>query len=208
VSRIKRRRGVTSPATGQPDDLCAAGPATRCRTWRSLCHAPEERAVRPIRCAAGDDLAIAWSCRSKSQTPVAGPWLSAALARDSSTEPKRASIEPLHALSVARRSAVKAQQATWRQIGALLIKCPSRDARPVPRPARRETRCSTVKHAAPPDRRRAPGRLRVRAALDPDSPEGFSSCSGALWDSGTTRSKVLVDTRVNEVAVRGAASSN
>jgi transposase len=43
------------------------------------------------------------------------------LSGEASTDPKRASIEPLRALTVARRSAVKAQQAAWRQIGALLI---------------------------------------------------------------------------------------
>ena len=45
----------------------------------------------------------------------------AVLAGEASAEPKRASIEPLRALSIARRSALKAQQAAWRQIGALLI---------------------------------------------------------------------------------------
>ncbi len=43
------------------------------------------------------------------------------LSGEASTDPKRASIEPLRALNVARRSAVKAQQAAWRQIGALLV---------------------------------------------------------------------------------------
>jgi len=43
------------------------------------------------------------------------------LSGEASTDPKRASIEPLRALTVARRSAVKAQQAAWRQIGALLV---------------------------------------------------------------------------------------
>lgn len=42
-----------------------------------------------------------------------------------STDPKRASIEPLRALNVARRSAVKAQQASWRQIQALLVNAPA-----------------------------------------------------------------------------------
>ena len=45
----------------------------------------------------------------------------AVVAGEATTEPKRASIEPLRALSIARRSALKAQQAAWRQIGALLI---------------------------------------------------------------------------------------
>ena len=76
---------------------------------------------------------------------------------------------PLHALSMARRSALKAQQAPWRQIGALLINA-NQDRRPLPRPARRETRCSTVQHAAPPDRRPGPGRLPVRAALTHPTP--------------------------------------
>jgi transposase len=43
------------------------------------------------------------------------------LSGEATTDPKRASIEPLRALNVARRSAVKAQQAAWRQIGALLV---------------------------------------------------------------------------------------
>ena len=48
------------------------------------------------------------------------------LSGEATTDPKRSSVEPLRALSVARRSAVKAQQAAWRQIGALLINSPSR----------------------------------------------------------------------------------
>ena len=44
---------------------------------------------------------------------------------EATTDPKRASIEPLRALNVARRSAVKAQQAAWRQIGALLVNAPA-----------------------------------------------------------------------------------
>lgn len=47
------------------------------------------------------------------------------LSGEASTDPKRASIEPLRALTVSRRSAVKAQQAAWRQIGALLVNAPS-----------------------------------------------------------------------------------
>ena len=47
------------------------------------------------------------------------------LSGEASTDPKRASIEPLRALNVARRSAVKAQQAAWRQIGALLVNAPT-----------------------------------------------------------------------------------
>ena len=47
------------------------------------------------------------------------------LSGEATTDPKRASIEPLRALTVARRSAVKAQQAAWRQIGALLVNAPS-----------------------------------------------------------------------------------
>lgn len=56
---------------------------------------------------------------------------------EASTDPKRASIEPLRALTVTRRSAVKAQQAAWRQIGALLVNAPAqlRDRyRDIPRP--------------------------------------------------------------------------
>ena len=45
----------------------------------------------------------------------------AVLSGEASTEPKRTTIEPLRALNVARRSAVKAQHAAWRQIGALLV---------------------------------------------------------------------------------------
>ena len=47
------------------------------------------------------------------------------LSGEASTHPKRASIEPLRALNVARRSAVKAQQAAWRQIQALLVNAPA-----------------------------------------------------------------------------------
>ncbi|MDC5699376.1 IS110 family transposase [Intrasporangium calvum] len=43
------------------------------------------------------------------------------LSGEASTDPKSPTIEPLRALTVARRSAVKAQQATRRQIGALLV---------------------------------------------------------------------------------------
>ncbi|HYP45631.1 MAG TPA: IS110 family transposase [Propionibacteriaceae bacterium] len=47
------------------------------------------------------------------------------LTGEAATDPKRASVEPLRALNVARRSAVKAQQAAWRQIGALLVNAPA-----------------------------------------------------------------------------------
>jgi transposase len=47
------------------------------------------------------------------------------LSGEAATQPKRASIEPLRGLNVARRSAVKAQQAAWRQIGALLVNAPA-----------------------------------------------------------------------------------
>lgn len=47
------------------------------------------------------------------------------LSGEAATDPKRASIEPLRALNVARRSAVKSQQAAWRQIGALLVNAPA-----------------------------------------------------------------------------------
>lgn len=47
------------------------------------------------------------------------------LSGEASTDPKRASVEPLRALTVARRSAVKAQQAAWRQIGSLLVNAPA-----------------------------------------------------------------------------------
>jgi transposase len=47
------------------------------------------------------------------------------LSGEATTDPKRASIEPLRALNVARRSAVKAQQAAWRQIGSLLVNAPA-----------------------------------------------------------------------------------
>ena len=47
------------------------------------------------------------------------------LSGEATTDPKRASIEPLRALSVTRRSAVKAQQAALRQIGALLVNAPA-----------------------------------------------------------------------------------
>lgn len=44
---------------------------------------------------------------------------------EAATDPKSASIEPLRALNVARRSAVKAQQVALRQIGAVLINAPA-----------------------------------------------------------------------------------
>lgn len=44
---------------------------------------------------------------------------------EATTDPKSASIEPLRALNVTRRSAVKAQQAAARQIGALLVNAPA-----------------------------------------------------------------------------------
>lgn len=47
------------------------------------------------------------------------------LSGEASTIPKRASIEALRALNIARRSAVKAQQAAGRQIGALLVNAPA-----------------------------------------------------------------------------------
>ncbi len=50
----------------------------------------------------------------------------AVVAGEVTTDPKRASIEPLRALMIARRSALKAQQAAWRQIGALLINAPAK----------------------------------------------------------------------------------
>lgn len=48
------------------------------------------------------------------------------LSGEATTAPKAASIEPLRALNISRRSAVKAQQAAWRQIGALLVNAPAR----------------------------------------------------------------------------------
>lgn len=47
------------------------------------------------------------------------------LSGEASTDPKRASVEPLRALNVTRRSAVKAQQAARRQIDALLVNAPA-----------------------------------------------------------------------------------
>jgi len=47
------------------------------------------------------------------------------LSGEATTDPKRASIEPLRALAMTRRSAVKAQQAAWRQIGAVLVNAPA-----------------------------------------------------------------------------------
>ncbi|HOB05500.1 MAG TPA: IS110 family transposase [Propionibacteriaceae bacterium] len=49
----------------------------------------------------------------------------AVLSGEATTEPKSASIEPLRALTVARRSALKAQQAAWRQIQSLLVNAPA-----------------------------------------------------------------------------------
>ncbi len=48
------------------------------------------------------------------------------LSGEASTDPKAASVEPLRALQVARRSAVKAQQGAGRQLGALLVNAPAR----------------------------------------------------------------------------------
>lgn len=48
------------------------------------------------------------------------------LSGEATTPPKSASIEPLRALLVVRRSAVKAQQASWRQIGSVLVNAPAR----------------------------------------------------------------------------------
>jgi transposase len=47
------------------------------------------------------------------------------LSGEATTDPKNASIEPLRALTVSRRSAVKAQQAASRQIQALLVNSPT-----------------------------------------------------------------------------------
>ena len=47
------------------------------------------------------------------------------LSGEATTDPKNTSIEPLRALTLARRSALKAQQAAWRQIGALLVNAPA-----------------------------------------------------------------------------------
>ncbi|MDN5721293.1 IS110 family transposase [Corynebacterium sp.] len=47
------------------------------------------------------------------------------LCGEATTDPKSSSIEPLRALLVARRSAVKAQQAAFRQIHAVLINAPA-----------------------------------------------------------------------------------
>jgi len=48
------------------------------------------------------------------------------LSGEARTDPKRATIEPLRAMTVARRSALMAQQAAWRQTGALLVNSPTR----------------------------------------------------------------------------------
>ena len=47
------------------------------------------------------------------------------LSGEATTDPKSASIEPLRALTVTRRSAVKAQQAARRQIDAVLVNAPA-----------------------------------------------------------------------------------
>lgn len=47
------------------------------------------------------------------------------LSGEATTDPKRASIEPLRGLNIARRSALKAQQAAWRQIGSRLVNAPT-----------------------------------------------------------------------------------
>lgn len=48
------------------------------------------------------------------------------LSGEATTPPKSASIEPMRALLVVRRSAVKAQQGAWRQIGSVLVNAPDR----------------------------------------------------------------------------------
>lgn len=47
------------------------------------------------------------------------------LSGEATTTPKGCGIEPLRALNIARRSALKARQATWRQIGAILTNAPA-----------------------------------------------------------------------------------
>lgn len=47
------------------------------------------------------------------------------LSGEASTDPKSSSIEPLRALNITRRSALKAQQAAWRQIGSVLVNAPA-----------------------------------------------------------------------------------
>ena len=85
------------------------------------------------------------------------------LSGEAATDPKRASIEPLRALTVTRRSAVKAQQAAWRQIGALLVNAPSqlRDRyRDLPAPKLVATLASTR-----PDQVRDPDHADILHAL-------------------------------------------
>lgn len=62
--------------------------------------------------------------RGKTDRLDAYPAARSVLSGEATTDPKHASIEPLRALTVARRSAVKAQQAAWRQIGSLLVNAP------------------------------------------------------------------------------------
>jgi transposase len=47
------------------------------------------------------------------------------LSGEARTAPKHATVEPLRALTVARRSALKAQHAAWRQVQALLVNAPA-----------------------------------------------------------------------------------
>jgi len=78
------------------------------------------------------------------------------LSGEATTEPKSASIEPLRALAIARRSALKAQQAAWRQIGAVLVNSPA-SLRDRYRDLREDSLVSTL------------SRLRPDQASEPDT---------------------------------------
>jgi transposase len=70
------------------------------------------------------------------------------LSGEATTDPKLATIEPLRALTVARRSAVKAQQAAWRQMQAILVNAPA-DLRDQHRDLPRAKLITTLANARP-----------------------------------------------------------
>jgi hypothetical protein len=85
---------------------------------------------------------------------------------------------------VPRRSALKAQQATWRQIGALLLNAP-RGTRNHYRDLPDAKLVAALSNTRPHQIAELDLADPCSAALVPDSPEGFNSCSGARWSSGT-----------------------
>lgn len=80
------------------------------------------------------------------------------LSGEATTDPKRASIEPLRALAVARRSALKAQQAARRQIDSLLVNT-SAAVRDRYRDLPEAKLLATLSHLRPHTRHTRPDRL-------------------------------------------------